>query len=97
MHHLFLIAQPDGDEFDVGLMKYGRTARGDLPQGASLNDVDEALLTEVLVDQLDLDNDKFGELITMTKSFEGATYKIYKRQRGQWVTIYEFYSYRCAY
>ncbi|HKP84840.1 MAG TPA: hypothetical protein VJZ26_02010 [Blastocatellia bacterium] len=97
VHHLFLIAQPDGDEFDVGLMRYARTARGDLPQGASLDDVDDAVLTEVLVDQLDLDNDKFGELITMTKSFEGATYKIYKRQRGQWATIYEFYSYRCAY
>jgi hypothetical protein len=97
VHHLFLIAEPDGDGFDVGVMKYARTARGDLPQGASLDDVDDAVLTEVLVDHLDLDNDKLNEVITMTKSFEGATYKIYKRQKGQWATLYEFYSYRCAY
>ncbi|HVG19353.1 MAG TPA: hypothetical protein VNI02_09880 [Blastocatellia bacterium] len=97
VHHLFLIAQPDGDGFDVGLMRYARTAGRDLPQGASLDDVDEAMLTEVLVDQLDLDNDRLGEVITMTKGFEGATYKIYKMQKGQWATIYEFYSYRCAY
>lgn len=97
VHHLFLIAQPDGDDFDVGLMRYARTARGDLPQGASLDDVDEAVLTEVLVDQLDLDKDNLAEIITMTMSFEGATYKIYKRQNRQWATIYEFYSYRCAY
>jgi hypothetical protein len=97
VHHLFLIAQPDVDGFDVGLMRYTRTAGGDLPQGASLEDVEDAVLTEVLVDQIDLDNDKLNEVITMTKSFEGATYKIYKRQKAQWATIYEFYSYRCAY
>ncbi|HEX8091400.1 MAG TPA: hypothetical protein VF762_21280 [Blastocatellia bacterium] len=97
VHHLFLIARPDGDGFDVGLMRYSRTARRDLPQGASLDDVDESVLTEVLVDQLDLDNNKLNEVITMTRSFEGATYKIYKMQKGQWATIYEFYSYRCAY
>jgi hypothetical protein len=97
VHHLFLIAHPDGDGFDVGLMRYARTARRDLPQGATLADVDEAVLTEVLVDQLDLDNDKVNEVITMTMGFEGATYKIYRMQKGQWATIYEFYSYRCAY
>jgi hypothetical protein len=97
VHHLFLIAQPDADGFDVGMMKYARTAGRDLPEGANIDDVDNALLTEVLVDQIDLDKDNTAEVITMTKSFEGATYKIYKRQKSQWVTIYEFYSYRCAY
>jgi hypothetical protein len=97
VHHLFLIARPDGDGFDVGMMKYARTAARDLPGGANLDDVDDALLTEVLVDQLDLDKDNIAEVITMTRSFEGATYKFYKRQKLQWVTIYEFYSYRCAY
>ena len=70
---------------------------GDLPEGASLEDIDQALLTEVLVDQVDLDGDKVGEVVTMTTSFEGATYKIYRRQKGQWASVYEFYSYRCAY
>jgi hypothetical protein len=92
-----LITQPDEDGFDLGLMKYARTAGRDLPEGTNLDDLDDALLTEVLVDQLDLDKDNFAEVITMTKSFEGATYKIHKKQKNQWVMIYEFYSYRCAY
>lgn len=97
VHHLFLIAAPEADGLDVDLMRYSRTTAGDLPGGASLDDVDQAILTEVLVDQLDLNNDKIAEVITMTTSFEGATYKIYRKQKGQWATLYEFYGYRCAF
>lgn len=97
VHHLFLIADPVEDGFDVGMMRYSRTTAKDLPGGASLDDVDQALLTEVLVDQVDIDKDKMAEVITMTMSFEGATYKIYRKQKGQWSNVYEFYSYRCAY
>ena len=97
VHHLFVIADPLDDGFDVGMMRYSRTTAGDLPGGASLDDIDQAVLTEVLVDQLDLDNDKMAEVVTMTTSFEGATYKIYRKHKSQWANIYEFYSYRCAY
>jgi hypothetical protein len=97
VHHLFLIAVADGDSFDVDLMRYARTTRGDLPGGASLDDIQEALLSEVLVDHLDLDGDRMNEVVTMTMSFEGATYKIYHKQKNRWANIYEFYSYRCAY
>ena len=38
-----------------------------------------------------------NEVVTMTTSFEGATYKIYHKQKNRWANIYEFYSYRCAY
>ena len=39
VHHLFLIAAPDADGFDIDLMRYARTTKGDLPGGASLDDV----------------------------------------------------------
>jgi hypothetical protein len=97
VHHLFLIASPEADGFDIDLMRYARTTKGDLPEGASLDDIQEALLSEVLVDHLDLDGDKVSEVVTMTNNFEGATYKIYRKQKGQWANIYEYYSYRCAY
>jgi hypothetical protein len=97
VHHLFVVAVADGDGFDVDLMRYARTTRGDLPQGASLDDIQEALLSEVLVDHVDLDGDRMNEVVTMTMSFEGATYKIYHKQKNRWANIYEFYSYRCAY
>ena len=47
-------------------MRYSRTTKGDLPEGASLDDIDEAVLSEVLVDHVDLDGDKVGEVVTMT-------------------------------
>jgi hypothetical protein len=97
VHHLFLIAVAEDDGFDIDLMRYARTTKGDLPEGASLDDVDEALLSEVLVDHVDLDGDKVSEVVTMTTNFEGATYKIYRKQKKQWANIYEYYSYRCAY
>ncbi len=97
VHHLFLIAAPDADGFDIDLMRYARTTKGDLPGGASLDDVQEALLAEVLVDHVDLDGDKMSEVVTMTTNFEGATYKIYHKQKNRWANIYEYYSYRCAF
>jgi hypothetical protein len=97
VHHLFIIALAEDDGFDVDLMRYARTTKGDLPEGASLDDVDEALLSEVLVDHVDLDGDKVSEVVTMTTNFEGATYKIYRKQKNQWANVYEYYSYRCAY
>ena len=97
VHHLFVIAVPEDGGFDVDLMRYVRTTKGDLPEGASLDDVDQALLSEVLVDHVDLDGDRVSEVVTMTTNFEGATYKIYRKQKNQWASIYEYYSYRCAY
>ncbi|HJQ25456.1 MAG TPA: hypothetical protein VKA60_16165 [Blastocatellia bacterium] len=97
VHHLFLIAAPEANGFDIDLMRYARTTKGDLPEGASLDDVQEALLSEVLVDHVDLDGDKASEVVTMTTNFEGATYKIYHKQKNRWANIYEYYSYRCAY
>jgi hypothetical protein len=97
VHHLFVIAVAEDDGFDIDLMRYARTTKGDLPQGASLDDIDEALLSEVLVDHVDLDGDRMSEVVTMTTNFEGATYKIYRKQKNQWANIYEYYSYRCAY
>jgi hypothetical protein len=97
VHHLFLVAVAEGGSFDVDLVRYARTTKGDIPEGASLDDVDDALLSEVLVDHVDLDGDKRSEIVTMTTNFEGATYKIYRKQKTQWANIYEYYSYHCAY
>ena len=47
--------------FDVDLMRYSRTTAGDLPGGASLDDVNQPVLTDALVDQLDINNDKMAE------------------------------------
>ena len=63
-----------------------------------IDDIGEgALGTELYVEQLDADGDGVGEVFTLSGSFEGTTYRAYRRQGGTWRSVYENYSYRCAY
>lgn len=94
---LFLIAEPRGADYRESFARYNVIADTDLPGGASLDDIEDYVLAEILVDQLDLDRDGKGEIIAMDRGFEGVTYRIYKRQKGQWRRVYEFHSYKCAY
>jgi len=96
-HFLFVVAEPDGRDYKLSVARYERVTRDQLPSGASFEDVDEYVLAEVLVDQLDLDGDDKSELITAKKSWEGITYRIYKKQKALWKKLYEVYNYRCAY
>jgi hypothetical protein len=94
---LFLIAEPQGGDYKTGFTRYDVIADTDIPGGASLDDIEDYVLAEILVDQLDLDRDGKGEIIAMDRGFEGVTYRIYKRQKDRWRNVYEFSSYKCAY
>jgi hypothetical protein len=62
-----------------------------------LKDVDGGIGHELLLDVLDYDGDGVGEIFTLSRAFEGNNYKVYKRELGKWINIYEGYIYRCAY
>jgi hypothetical protein len=95
---LFLLAEPAGDQYRTGLAHHEKLTNESLMGGLSLDDmVQGSVLMEKLVDQLDLDNDGVGEVITVTSSFEGVTYTFYKKQPGGWKTLYESGGYRCAF
>jgi hypothetical protein len=94
---LFLIAEPRGAQYRAGFTRHEVMADTDLPGGASLDDLEDYVLAEILVDQLDLDRDGKGEIVTMDRGFEGVTYKIYKREKARWRKVYEYYSYKCAF
>lgn len=96
-HFLFVIAEPFAKDFKVTLSKYERVTKSEIPSGGTIENVDEYVLTEVLVDQLDIDRDGASEVITARKSWEGITYRIYKKEKAQWKKIYEAYNYRCAF
>jgi hypothetical protein len=96
-HVLFVLAEPASKGFRAALTQYGHITEKDLMSGASFDDLGEEVLAEVLVDQLDLDRDGTAEVIIADTSFEGITYRIYKKQKGRWRKAYEFYNYRCAF
>jgi len=94
---LFLIAEPEGGEYKTGFSRYNVITDADIPGGASLDEIEDYVLVQILVDQLDLDKDGKGEIIAMDRGFEGITYRIYKRQKDRWRNVYEFSTYKCAY
>ena len=95
---LFLLAEPSGNSFKAGIERHEQFKVEDLPDPEAIESVGQsAFLTEVLIDQLDVDGDGTGEVFTVSYSFEGTHYAIYKKGAKGWTRIQEFYNYRCAY
>jgi hypothetical protein len=70
---LFLIVARHGADFRIELQRY-----------------DEGLEDgEDFVDELDLDGDGIGEVITQVSGSESWEYAIYKRRAGRWQAIYK--------
>lgn len=95
---LFLVAAPQAGGFRAALTKYARVNAKELMDPTLIDNIGEdGLGTELYVEQLDADGDGVGEVFTLSRSFEGTTYRAYQRRRGVWRGAYESYSYRCAY
>jgi hypothetical protein len=96
---LFVLAEPAA----AGAMKIGFVSHRHM-KGTDFSDIESlesvgqsAFQTEILLDQLDVDGDGTGEVFTVSYSFEGTNYAIYKKGAKGWARIKEFYNYRCAY
>jgi hypothetical protein len=95
---LFLLAEPEGQSYRAGVVKYASYKPKDIMSGGDIDGIGSGgLYTERLLDQLDLNGDGKAEVITITVGFEGVGYDIYEKQGGQWKSIYEFGNYRCAF
>lgn len=96
---LFVLAEPSAaGGVRVGVAHHEQMKGEEFTDPESLESVGEsAFLTEILLDQLDVDGDGTGEVFTIRYSFEGTHYAIYKKGAKGWARIQEFYNYRCAY
>ncbi|HWS87030.1 MAG TPA: hypothetical protein VN282_08705 [Pyrinomonadaceae bacterium] len=95
---LFLVAAPQGQGFGPALTKYARVNAREMMDPSAIDSVGEGGLgVEIYVEQLDVDGDGVGEVFTLSTSFEGTSYRAYRRQGNTWRGVYESYSYRCAY
>ena len=97
-HLLFLIAEPQGGNYRTGLARYNLVRARDMMDPSALQHVgNQGFFAEILIDQLDLNGDRTGEVFTFNASAEGAHYAIYSKQSGRWQRVYEMSAYRCAY
>ena len=95
---LFLIAEWQGRNYGVGLEKHERVRASEMMDPSAIGNVGASgLLTELFIDQLDVDGRDAAEVFTVSMSFEGTHYAIYRKQLGRWRGVYQFYSYRCGY
>jgi hypothetical protein len=97
---LFVLAEPatTAGSMKVGVARHTQIKGTDFSDIESLQSVGEsAFQTEILLDQLDVDGDGTGEVFTISYSFEGTNYTIYKKGAKGWSAIQEFHNYRCAY
>lgn len=95
---LFLIAAPQGRGYGAAFTKYARVNAREMMDPSLIDNIGEGGLgAELYVEQLDADGDGVGEVFTLSRSFEGTSYRAYQRRRGAWRAAYENYSYRCAY
>lgn len=99
---LFLLAESIGAAagagYSAGLSNHVALKSADRPSPEVFDSAGPGgLFSEILIDHLDIDGDGTGELFTHGQSLEGAQYKVYKKTRGRWSKLQEFYVYRCAY
>ena len=99
---LFVLAEPSsaaaGGGVRVGIARHEQMKGTDFTDPESLESVGQsAFLSETLLDQLDVDGDGTGEVFTVSYSFEGTNYTIYKKGAKGWGALKEFHNYRCAY
>ena len=95
---LFLVAAPQGGGYVAAFQKYDRINAREMMDASAIGEVGKGgFLAEMFIDQLDADGDGVAEFFTAAGSFEGTTYKVYRREGGTWRSVYEHYSYRCAY
>jgi hypothetical protein len=95
---LFLVAAPKDDGYAAAFQKHERINAREMMDPSVIGEVGKGgFLAEMFIDQLDADGDGVAEFFTAASSFEGTTYRAYRRVGGTWQAAYEHYSYRCAY
>jgi hypothetical protein len=97
-HMLFLLAEPQGANFKTAIAEYDQIDAKSIMSGSTITAIEQAgIYVERLLDQLDLDGDGTGEVLTITTGLEGVGYNIHKKSQGKWAKVYEFSNYQCAF
>ena len=95
---LFFIAEKNkGGKYNFGYSEYKKVTAEDLMGGAELKDLDQGIMSELLLDLMEYNDDATAEIFTVTQGFEGNSFNVYSREDGKWKRVFEGSNYHCAY
>ncbi len=94
---LFFIADKDANgKYSFGYKEL-KTVKQDEVMSRDIKNIDEGIYHELLLDALEYNGDTTAEIFTYVQSFEGSSFKAYRRKDGEWVKAFEGSNYHCAY
>ena len=95
---LFFIADKNkAGKYAFGFSEFKNVTEAEMMSGADIKAVDSGVYCELLLDVLEYDGDKTGEIFTYTQGLEGSGFTAYRRSGGKWVRAFEGGNYHCGF
>jgi hypothetical protein len=95
---LFFIADKNKDgKYSFGYSDFKTVKESEMLGGSDINAINEGIYNELLLDVLDYNGDKVGEIFTYVQGLEGSGFNAYKRQDSKWVKAFEGGNYHCGF
>ncbi|HEX9963298.1 MAG TPA: hypothetical protein VGB00_20370 [Pyrinomonadaceae bacterium] len=95
---LFFIADKNkAGKYAFGFSEYKAVKQEEIMSGAEITAVDSGVYCELLLDVLEYNGDKTGEIFTYTQGLEGNGFAAYSRSGGKWVRAFEGANYHCGF
>ncbi|HEY0049339.1 MAG TPA: hypothetical protein VGB68_08655 [Pyrinomonadaceae bacterium] len=95
---LFFIADKNkAGKYAFGFSEFKAMTQEEMMSGAAITAIDIGVYCELLLDVLEYDGDKTGEIFTYTQGLEGNGFNAYRRSGGKWIRAFEGSNYHCGF
>jgi hypothetical protein len=95
---LFFIADKNkAGKYAFGFSEFKAVNQEEMMSGSEITAVDSGVYCELLLDVLEYNGDKTGEIFTYTPGLEGNGFNAYRRSGGKWVRAFEGANYHCGF
>lgn len=95
---LFFIADKNkAGKYAFGFSEFKAVKQEEMMSGAAVTAIENGIYSELLLDVLDYDGDKTGEIFTYMQGLEGNGFNSYRRSGGKWIRAFEGANYHCGF
>ncbi|HEX8367026.1 MAG TPA: hypothetical protein VF604_00530 [Pyrinomonadaceae bacterium] len=95
---LFFIADKNkAGKYTFGFTEFKAIKQEEMMSGAAVTAIENGIYCELLLDVLEYNGDKTGEIFTYTQGLEGNGFNAYQRRGGKWIRAFEGANYHCGF